>query len=74
MIGTALAWTGIVLALGLLLVMALGPLIVEADAKLHEGGHHRRRRTRPLVIDHSGRTDSRHPARVNTLVVGSRAA
>jgi hypothetical protein len=41
MLQAVLVWAGAVLAVGLLLVMALGPVIVEVDSWWHE-----RRRTR----------------------------
>jgi hypothetical protein len=37
-------WAGTAVALGLLLVMALGPVIVEADSWWFERRHRRRRR------------------------------
>lgn len=36
MITAVLVWIGVVLALGLLLTMALGPVIVQLDSKLYE--------------------------------------
>jgi hypothetical protein len=39
-----LTWTGAVLGLSLLLIMALGPAIVEIDARLYERRHEKRRR------------------------------
>lgn len=36
MLQVILMWTGSVLAFGLLLVMALGPVIVEVDSMLHD--------------------------------------
>lgn len=43
MLQAILVWTGAVLALGLLLVMALGPVIVEFDAWRYERRRARRR-------------------------------
>lgn len=43
MVQAILVWTGAVLALGLLLVMALGPVIVEIDAWRYERRHNKRR-------------------------------
>jgi hypothetical protein len=42
MLQAILVWTGAVLALGLLLVMALGPVIVEVDQWRYERRHNRR--------------------------------
>jgi hypothetical protein len=38
-----LTWIGAVLGVAVLLVMALGPVIVEVDARLYERRHARRR-------------------------------
>lgn len=46
MLQAILVWTGAVLALGLLLVMALGPVIVEIDSRRYERRHNRRRSAR----------------------------
>lgn len=42
MLQAVLVWVGAVLAIGLLLVMALGPLIVEADSWWFERRHNRK--------------------------------
>ena len=42
MITAVLVWIGVVLALGLLLTMALGPAIVQIDSKLYERKQQRR--------------------------------
>lgn len=47
MITAVLVWVGVVLALGLLLTMALGPAIVQIDSKLHERRRAAGVRTRP---------------------------
>ncbi|TDV50972.1 hypothetical protein [Actinophytocola oryzae] len=44
MVQAILVWSGAVLGLGLLLVMALGPVIVEVDTWWHERRHNRRAR------------------------------
>jgi hypothetical protein len=44
MLQAILVWTGAVLALGLLLVMALGPVIVEVDSWWYERKLNRRAR------------------------------
>lgn len=44
MVQAILVWTGAVLALGLMLVMALGPVIVEVDSWWHERRRARRAR------------------------------
>lgn len=36
MVTAVLVWIGVVLAMGLLLTMALGPVIVQIDSKLYE--------------------------------------
>ena len=43
MLQAVLVWAGAVLAIGLLLVMALGPVIVEIDSWWFERRHNRRR-------------------------------
>jgi hypothetical protein len=43
MLQAVLVWAGAVLAIGLLLVMALGPVIVEIDSWWFERRHDRRR-------------------------------
>ena len=42
MVTAVLVWVGVVLGLGLLLVMALGPVIVEIDAKVRDRREDRR--------------------------------
>jgi hypothetical protein len=42
MLQAILVWTGAVLAIGLLLLMALGPVIVEIDSWWYERKHNRR--------------------------------
>ncbi len=42
MLQAVLVWVGAVLAVGLLLVMALGPVIVEVDAWWFERRHNRK--------------------------------
>lgn len=44
-----LTWIGAVLGLGLLLLMALGPVIVEVDSWWYERRHERRRRVNAAV-------------------------
>lgn len=44
MLQAVLVWVGAVLAVGLLLVMALGPVIVELDSWWFEKRHNRRAR------------------------------
>lgn len=44
MLQAVLMWVGAVLAVGLLLVMALGPVIVELDSWWFEKRHNRRAR------------------------------
>lgn len=44
MLQAVLVWVGAVLAVGLLLVMALGPVIVEVDSWWFEKRHNRRAR------------------------------
>ena len=46
MLQAVLVWAGAVLAIGLLLVMALGPVIVEIDSWWFERRHNRRRAAR----------------------------
>jgi hypothetical protein len=46
MLQAILVWSGAVLALGLMLVMALGPVIVEVDSWWYERKHNRRRAAR----------------------------
>jgi hypothetical protein len=46
MLQAVLVWAGAVLAIGLLLVMALGPAIVEIDSWWFERRHDRRRTAR----------------------------
>ena len=46
MLQAILVWTGAVLALGLMLIMALGPVIVEVDSWWYERRHNRRRGAR----------------------------
>lgn len=41
MIALLLTWTGLVLGVSLLLVMALGPLIVQVDSYFYERKHER---------------------------------
>jgi len=43
MVQAVLLWAGVVVGLGVLLVMALGPVIVEVDARRYERRHDRRR-------------------------------
>jgi hypothetical protein len=43
MLQAILVWVGAVLALGLLLLMALGPVIVEVDSWWYERRHNRKR-------------------------------
>ncbi|MCT2586669.1 hypothetical protein [Actinophytocola gossypii] len=43
MVQAVLLWAGVVVGLGLMLVMALGPVIVEADARRYERRHDQRR-------------------------------
>lgn len=57
MLQAVLVWAGAVLAIGLLLVMALGPVIVELDSWWFERRHNRRRsaaakRTREVPVAH----------------------
>lgn len=42
MLQVVLVWVGAVLAIGLLLVMALGPVIVELDSWWYERRHNRK--------------------------------
>ncbi len=42
MLQAILVWTGAVLAIGLLLLMAIGPVIVEVDSWWYERKHNRR--------------------------------
>jgi hypothetical protein len=42
MLQAILVWSGAVLAIGLLLLMALGPVIVEVDSWWYERKHNRR--------------------------------
>ncbi|HEX2133206.1 MAG TPA: hypothetical protein VHH15_16790 [Actinophytocola sp.] len=42
MVQAVLMWVGAVVALGVLLVMALGPVIVEVDSRRYERRHNRR--------------------------------
>jgi hypothetical protein len=46
MVQAVLLWAGVVVGLGLMLVMALGPVIVEVDARRYERRHDRRRAAR----------------------------
>ncbi|SDC75342.1 hypothetical protein [Actinokineospora iranica] len=46
MVIAVLVWVGVVLGIGLLLVMALGPVIVEMDANHYERKHEQRRAAR----------------------------
>jgi hypothetical protein len=46
MLEAVLVWSGAVLAIGLLLVMALGPVIVEVDSWWQERKHERARAAR----------------------------
>lgn len=41
MVALLLTWTGLVLGVSLLLVMALGPLIVQVDSYFYERKHER---------------------------------
>lgn len=41
MVSLLLTWTGLVLGVSLLLVMALGPLIVQVDSYFYERNHER---------------------------------
>ncbi|MGQ0840514.1 hypothetical protein [Actinokineospora sp.] len=50
MVTAVLVWIGIVLGLGLLLVMAIGPVIVDLDAKLYERKHNRTRAARQAEV------------------------
>lgn len=44
MLQAVLVWVGAVLAIGLLLVMALGPVIVEVDSWFYERRHENKRK------------------------------
>jgi hypothetical protein len=58
-----LTWIGAVLGLSLLLIMALGPVIVEIDAKLYERKHEQRRaRARMAAWSTSSTTSPRSTA------------
>jgi hypothetical protein len=62
MLQAVLVWTGAVLALGLLLVMALGPVIVEVDSWWYERRHNRR--VRKAVLAKKAAAPVRELARV----------
>ena len=48
MLQAVLVWVGAVLAIGLLLVMALGPVIVEVDSWWYERRHNRKAVAKPV--------------------------
>jgi hypothetical protein len=62
MLQAILVWTGAVLALGLLLLMALGPVIVEVDSWWYERKHNRR--VRKAAVAKRAAAPARELARV----------
>jgi len=54
MVQAILVWVGLVLAFGLLLMMAVGPAVVELDAWLYERKHRRQAEARSRTKETAG--------------------
>lgn len=63
MLQAVLVWIGAVLAIGLLLLMALGPVIVEVDSWWYERKHNRRRAQAAKVEQKAAEPTAAPPAR-----------
>jgi hypothetical protein len=60
MLQAVLVWVGAVLAIGLLLVMALGPVIVEVDSWWFERRHNKKAARKKAVVAHKSEAPVAH--------------
>jgi len=69
MVMLILTWTGVVVGLGLLLLMALGPLIVEVDSRLYARRRRVPPRENPVPVAESPVPVAENPVRVAEMRV-----